>query len=126
MYVDDVLISGKEKEIYKFKTKFKQTHKITNLGKLKRHLGIWYKWIKNEEGSTIKMLMNDMARKIVKEYEELTHGAVKEWTSPGYPNIKLTKLNSEDKEINEEGYRSMVRKVTCLVNKTHPVCLSRV
>ena len=81
--VDDILISGKEEEIHKFKTKFKQTYKITDLGKLKWHLGIWYEWIKTKEGSIIKMHMDNVARKIVKEYEELTHGAVKEWTSPG-------------------------------------------
>ena len=126
VYVDDVLISDKKEEIHKFKTKFEQTPKITDLGKLKRHLGIWYKWIKNKEGSTIKIHMDDMARKIVKEYEELTHGVVKEWTSPGYPSIKLTKSNSDDEMINEEGYRSMVGKVMYLVNKTHPVCLSPV
>ena len=57
------------------------------------------------------METDDIARKIVKEYEELTHGAVKEWTSPGYPSIKLTKSNSEDEVTNEEGYRSMVGKL---------------
>ena len=40
VYIDDVLISGKEQEIRKFKTTFKDTYKITELGKLKRHLGI--------------------------------------------------------------------------------------
>ena len=38
VYVDDVLISGKEEVIHKFKTKFKQKYKIIDLGKLKRHL----------------------------------------------------------------------------------------
>ena len=68
--------------------------------------------------------MEDMARKIVKEYEELTHRVVKEWTSSGYPSIKLS--NSEDDVINEKGYRSMVRRFMYLVNKTHSVCLSLV
>ena len=70
--------------------------------------------------------MDNMARKIVKEYEELTHGAVKEWTSTVYPSIKLTRSNSEGEVINEEGYRLKVRKVMSLVNKTHPACLSPV
>ena len=43
VYVDVVLISGKEKEIFKVKSKFKQTHKITDLGNLKRRLVILYK-----------------------------------------------------------------------------------
>ena len=124
VYVDDVLISGKEKEIYKFKNKFKQTYKITDLRKLKRHLGIWYEWIKNKEGSTIKMHMDNMARKIVKEYEVLTHGTVKVWISPGYPSIKFMKTNPNKEITNKEGYRSMVGKVMYLVNKSLPVCLS--
>ena len=40
MYVDNVLISGKEKDIKELKERFKKTYKITNLGKLKRHLVI--------------------------------------------------------------------------------------
>ena len=63
VYVDDVLISGKEEDILRFKITFKQTYKITVQEKLRRHLGIWYKWIANEEGSTIKMHIDDMARK---------------------------------------------------------------
>ena len=42
IYVDDVLISGREKDIREFKETFKKANKITDLGKLKRHLGIWY------------------------------------------------------------------------------------
>ena len=53
VYVDNVLVSGKEEEIHKFKMTFKKTYKFTDLGKLKKHLGMWYEWIKNEEGSAI-------------------------------------------------------------------------
>ena len=67
VYADNVLISGKEKEIHKFKTTLKPKYKITDLGKLKRRLGIWYEWIRKGEGSTRKMHMHNMARKIVKE-----------------------------------------------------------
>ena len=69
VYVDNVSISGKEKEICKFKTTFNQTYKITDLGKLKSHLYIWYEWIRNEEGSTMKMHMDNIAKKIIKQYE---------------------------------------------------------
>ena len=124
VYIDDILISVKEQEIQNFKTKFKKTYKITELGKLKRHLDIWYEWINNEKDSLIRIHMDDMTRKIVKEYKELMHGTVKEWISPGYPTIKLTKANPDEEIINKEGYRSMVEKVMYLVNKTLPVCLN--
>ena len=40
VYVDDVLISGKEEDILRFKITFKKTYKITGQEKLRRHLGI--------------------------------------------------------------------------------------
>ena len=54
-------------------------------------------------GNLDKIHMDDMARKIFKEYEELTHGTVKEWTSPGYPIITLTRENPNEEIIDEEG-----------------------
>ena len=78
VYVDNVLFSSKEEEMQKFKTTYKDTYKIIELGKVKKHLEIWYEWINNKDGSSIKMHIDDMARKIVKEYKELTHGTVKE------------------------------------------------
>ena len=44
----------------------------------------------------VKINMDDMARKIVKEYEKLTNGTVKEWNSPGYPSIKLTQPENDN------------------------------
>ena len=40
VHVNDVLISGKGEEMHKIKIALKQTFKIINLGKLRRHLGI--------------------------------------------------------------------------------------
>ena len=70
--------------------------------------------------------MDNIIRKIVKESKELTHGAAKEQASPGYPSIKLSKLNTEDDMINEEGHRLIGCKVMYLVSKTYPVFLSPV
>ena len=67
-----------------------------------------------------------MARKIVKEYEKLTNGTAKEWNSPGYPSIKLTRTENEDEIYKQEEYRSMVGKVIYLVNKSNPICLNAV
>ena len=125
VYVDDVLIAGEKKDIIAFKDKFKKTYKITELGKLKRHLGIWFEWIESENGEkSIKMHMDDMATKIVKEYEKLMGNTVKEWATPGYPSMKLTKPTNESDIVDEKNYRSMVGKVMYYVNKVCPVCLS--
>ena len=54
LYIDDVLISGREKDIKEFKETFKKTYKMTDIGRLKRHLGIWYEWIKNDKEVSYK------------------------------------------------------------------------
>ena len=48
IYVDDVLIAGKKEEIKNFKNEFRKIYKITDLGNLKRHLGIWFEWINDD------------------------------------------------------------------------------
>ena len=78
VYVDNVLMTGESANIKIFKEQFRKTYKIIDLGKLKKHLGVWYEWIKNGKDRMVKINMDDMARKIVKEYEELINGTVKE------------------------------------------------
>ena len=97
VYVDDVLISLKENDIREFKETFKKTYKITDLGKLKWHLGIWYKWIKSDKEGIIKIHMDNMATKIIKEYETIINGTLKEWKLPGYANMKILKSDNTDK-----------------------------
>ena len=123
VYVDDVLMAGESENIKIFKEQLRKTYKITDLGKLKRHLGVWYEWNKNGEDSMVKINMDDMASKIVKEYEESTNGTVKEWNSPGYPSIKLTKPENDNETYNQDNYRLMAGKVMYLVNKSNPTCL---
>ena len=50
MYVDDILVSGQPKTIRWFMNEFKQKFKITELGQMKKHLGIWYDWKKDQDG----------------------------------------------------------------------------
>ena len=66
VYVDDVLMARKSKSIKTFKEQFRKTYKSIDLGKLKRHLGVWYKWIKDDKESMVKINMDNKARKIVK------------------------------------------------------------
>ena len=68
--------------------------------------------------------MDDMATKIVKEYEKLMGNTVKEWPTPGYPSMKLTKPEDDSEIVDEKNYRSMVGKSMYFVNKVCPVCLS--
>ena len=125
VYVDDVLMVGEGENIKIFREQLK-IYKIIDLEKLKRHLGVWCEWINNGEDSMANINMDDMARKMVKEYEESTNRTVKEWNSPGYPSIKLTKPQNDNKIYKQDEYRLMVRKVMYLVNKSNPTCLNTV
>ena len=91
VYIDDVLMVRESENIKIFKKQFRKIYNITDLGKLKRHLEIWYESTKDGKDSMVKINMDNMARKRVKEYEESTNRAVNEWNSPGYPSIKLKK-----------------------------------
>ena len=107
-----------------FKEQFRKTYKIIDLGKLKRHLGIWYEWIKNREDSMVNVNMDNMARKIVKEYKESTNGTIKEWNLPKYTSIKVTKPENDNEIYKQDEYRSMVGKVMYIVNKSNPICFN--
>jgi hypothetical protein len=48
-YVDDVLLSGTRKIIDKFKTELRKRFNISELGLLKKHLGVWYDWMKKDK-----------------------------------------------------------------------------
>jgi len=43
-HVDDTLLEGSKTEIEWFKTMIRTCFNISDLGKLKNHLGVWYKW----------------------------------------------------------------------------------
>ena len=50
VHVDDVLLSGTRKTIDKFKTELRKRFNISELGLLKKHLGVWYDGKKDKNG----------------------------------------------------------------------------
>ena len=120
VYMDDILMAGESENIKIFIQQFRKTHKITDLEKIKSHLRVWYKWIKNGKDSMVKINMDNMARKIVKEYEESNNRTVKEQNLPGNPSIKL----EQKVMMKYMEYISMVGKVMNLVNKSNPTYLN--
>ena len=50
--------------------------------------------------------MDNMTRKIVKEYKKMTNVTLKEWKSPGCANMKILKSEIDDEKIyNQSKYR---------------------
>ncbi|KAI2496764.1 GAG-pre-integrase domain [Fragilaria crotonensis] len=87
VHVDDVILVGSKKAIEEFKTKLKERFNISDLGKLKKHLGVWYDWSVDENGNVIIIAkMNKLEDEIVETYEKITGKEVKTYDTPGYPN----------------------------------------
>ena len=43
-HFDDVLLIGKKTTIEKFKLELQKRVNTSDLGRLKKHLGVWYEW----------------------------------------------------------------------------------
>ncbi|KAI2509134.1 GAG-pre-integrase domain [Fragilaria crotonensis] len=119
VHVDDVILVGSKKAIEEFKTKLKERFNISDLGKLKKHLGVWYDWSVDENGNVIIIAkMNKLEDEIVETYEKITGKEVKTYDTPGYPNKYLSK--NEGPTVNMTDYRSMVGKIMYLTTKLAP------
>lgn len=117
--VDDTLIAGKKEEVEWAKNEIKKKWNITDLGQVKKHLGIWWEWNKDKNGDYyFTGTMKDMADEIIKLYEKVTNTIVKEAPTPGYPGKTTRKNDGEIKDI--DNYRSIVGKVLYYATKIAP------
>ena len=119
LYVDDTLCAGTRKELdwmYKMiMTKFN----IEKLGKLKKHLGIWWDWHKDTDGTTyLSATMDKMIEDIGKKYEAATKKKAKAAPTPGYPGQFLSKNTGPMVDI--DNYRSIVGKIMYYTTKVAP------
>ena len=88
VYINDILCAGGAKEIKWFKKQVKMNNNITDLGQLRKHLGIWYEWKEDERGPYIKAEMNKMAEVIIEDYEAHTKKPAKLYKTPGIPGVR--------------------------------------
>ena len=126
-YVDDVLLSGKQRDIDDFRNKFKKKYNITNLGTMKKHLGMWYEWRRDKNNNPyIKVTMDKMLKDIVMSYEKCIGKKVKSQKTPGIPNKFLTKIKEDEEIIKQKEYRSLVGKILYYVNKMDVACANAI
>jgi Reverse transcriptase (RNA-dependent DNA polymerase) len=121
-HVDDILLVGPKSEIEWFKTGVKKRFNISDLGKLKKHLGVWYDWRTSDDGETyIVASMKKLEEEIVKKFESVTERTARLVNTPGYPGKYLTKNEGDPVDI--ENYRSIVGKIMYYATKIAPdVC----
>jgi hypothetical protein len=122
-FVDDQICNGTKTEIEWLKKKVRERFNIQDLGRLKKFLGIWYEWGRDNDGPFVKATMNDMAATIVEDYEKHVGHPIKGAKTPGFPGTTLTKGEDDQAEgIDTEKYRSLVGKIMYYVTKIAPDC----
>lgn len=48
--MDDHILCGEKDAIEEYQKGIKKRFNYSDMGRLKKHLGVWYKWIENEKG----------------------------------------------------------------------------
>jgi hypothetical protein len=116
-HVDDCIMAGTKEAIEQFKMDVKKRFNITDLGLLKKHLGIWYDWKEENGEKYIEATMPKLVGEIIESFEEHMAREAKMSKVPGTPGETLPKAKEEEEELNSEKYRSIVGKIMYLVTK---------
>ena len=119
-YVDDCAVAGRQKDVNWLKSEVKKFFTIKELGLLKKHLGVWYKWGNDGNGRFLLSSMEDFFRGMIDDFSDLFGRYPKHAETPGLPGTSLTK-NDDDTLLHGE-YRSMVGKILYFVKKVSPTC----
>ena len=137
IYVDDCIIAGRSTEVEKLKRELQKHIVISDLGQLKKHLGVHYKFGKDAGGPYLEAGMMEFAQeiatdamkycaKLVENYPSAGKfvGTLRTFPTPGYFN-EHPQLNKKEAVMNEE-YRSIIGKILYLVKKVEPNCANAV
>jgi hypothetical protein len=118
-FVDDTLLFGLKEEIEWFKTGVKTRFGYTDLGELRKHLGVWYETKHDENGERyLEATMPKKVREIIELYEEHIGKDAKNYVIPGTAGVCTSKWVSDPME--HTMYRRLVGKIMFLVVKIFP------
>ena len=131
IYVDDSIIIGSRKDVDQFYSDISKYLKIEKLGRLKKHLGVWYSWcrfpwVEGEDGLALeggflylRASMPQLVQEIQDKFEETWQRPAKRSNTPGKPGYVLPP-NTSDQVIRLDEYRSIVGKIIYLMTKVAP------
>jgi len=121
-HVDDSLIGGRRSKLELFYQSFIEHLKIERLGKLKKHLGVWWEW--KEDPSTneiyLRASMPKMVQEIKEAYADATGKSAKPAKTPAFPGTCLKRATDSEEEIKTTEYRSIVGKLMYYMTKVAP------
>jgi len=121
-HVDDSLIGGRKQQVQAFYAEFSKHLKIKVLGKLKKHLGVWWEWLRDPDSGEIylKATMQKMLKEIKDAYVDATGQTPKPWAMPACPGESLMKVTEEEEEVKSTQYGSIVGKLMYCMTKVAP------
>ena len=94
---------------------------IERLGKLKKHLGVWWEWKRDDKGDLyLQGSMDDMIGDIINGFQQAMGYPAKNAKTPAFQGTTLKKATDEDEIIKLEDYRSIVGKLLYFVTKIKP------
>ena len=118
-YVDDCICCGTREEIKYQKEMIRKEFGIVEDGRLRKLLGIKYKWEKDVKGERyITMSMNDKAEEIVNAYEKYASKKVVTFGTPACTGVTLE--NNDEEPVDVEQYRSIVGQIMFYSTKISP------
>ena len=117
-HIDDTTISGYQNDVKEFLDEFETHLAIERLGQVRKHLGVWYEWKRDDEGIYVVASMNKMVDEIDEAFQEATGKRAKFAKTPGFPGKMLSK--NEGEIVNINAYRSLVGKLLYYMTKVAP------
>ena len=121
VYVDDIVFSGCKEARQWFKNDVQKRFKITDLGKLKKHLGVWYEKKQSVNGPYYQLTMQKYQTDLLNDWKSRTGREPRRAATPGYPGECLSK-NTDGDSVDIEGYRMILGKLMWFCKKIMPEC----
>jgi hypothetical protein len=120
-HVDDSVIAGRKSAIDRYYDEFEKHLKIERLGKMKKHLEIWWEFKQDQRGLYLEGSMEKMRLDIIATMEKCAGKSMRHFQTPGYPGTTLLKSDPiYDDKIDENSYRTIMGKIQYFQTKIGP------
>ena len=96
VHVDDVFMADKPETLKSIKENIKENFNISVSGKVKKFLGVYYKWGHNAKVKYEKMTMEKDVKKLVEGYKHYAGIDLRVQKTPGYLGTTISKSDLED------------------------------
>ena len=122
-FVDDLAVSGTHETIKWFANEMQKRFNVKRLGRLKKHLGVWYEWKRDVDNDVcIVATMDSIIQEANDKFHEIVRRDAELFKTPAYPNTTLSKHHGDAVMLTD--YRSLVGKCMYYTTKIGPECVN--